>query len=62
MDIHKRFTFAVAKDEQGNKISKEKFDNSKDNFAKFLNNYPEYDTKIVMESTGVWEYIDKCVT
>lgn len=57
MDIHKRFTFAVAKDEQGNKISEEKFDNSKDNFAKFLSNYPEYDTKIVMESTGVWEYI-----
>jgi transposase len=57
MDIHKRFTFAVVKDEQGNKLYEEKFDNCKDNFAKFLTNYPGYDTKIVMESTGVWEYI-----
>ena len=57
MDIHKQFTFAVVKDEQGNEIAKEKFDNSRENFSKFLEIYPTDKTKIVMESTCVWEYI-----
>ena len=39
MDIHKQFTFAVVKDEQGKEIAKEKFDNSKENFSKFLDIY-----------------------
>ena len=34
MDIHKQFTFAVAKDEQGNELAKEKFDNSKETLLK----------------------------
>ena len=57
MDIHKRFTFAVVKDPDGNKISEDKFDNSKENFEKFLQPFRSEETKIVMESTGVWEYI-----
>ncbi len=57
MDIHKRFTFAVVKDEQGNEIARDKFDNSKDNFEIFLLPFKPEETKIVMESTGVWEYI-----
>ena len=57
MDIHKQFTVAVVKDEQGTEIAEEKFANSKNNFSEFLSNYPKYDTKIVIESTGVWEYI-----
>lgn len=57
MDIHKQFTVAVAKDEQGNKLIEEKFDNSKERFADFLKQFPNENTKIVMESTCVWEYI-----
>src|SRR3989338_9141350 len=57
MDIHKQFTFAVVKDEQGKEIAKEKFDNSKENFSIFLEIYYPDKTKIVIESTCVWEYI-----
>lgn len=57
MDIHKQFTFAVVKDEQGNKLGEEKFANSRENFGKFLEIYNPDNTKIVMESTCVWEYI-----
>ena len=57
MDVHKRFTYAVVKDEQGNKIKEDKFDNSKENFKNFLQIFAPEETKIVMESTGVWEYI-----
>lgn len=57
LDIHKRFTYGVIKDEQGSMLKKEKFDNSRDNFSSFLDGYNSDETKIVMESTGVWEYI-----
>lgn len=57
MDIHKKFTVAVAKDKEGNKLAEDKFENSKENFADFLKDFPAEETKIVMESTCVWEYI-----
>jgi transposase len=57
MDIHKQFTVAVVKDKDGNKIETEKFENSKDSFRKFLSPYSPAETKIVMESTSVWESI-----
>src|SRR3989344_6243727 len=57
MDVHKRFTYAVAKDEQGNEITRKRFDNDKYNFEIFLQPFKPEETKIVMESTGVWEYI-----
>ena len=57
MDVHKRFTYAVVKNEQGMELAKEKFDNAKANFESFLQPYKPEETKIVMESTGVWEYI-----
>lgn len=57
MDVHKRFTYAVVKDEHGNELAKERFDNSKENFSSFLINFAPEQTKIVMESTGVWQYI-----
>jgi transposase len=57
MDIHKQFTVAVAKDKDGNKLAEEKFDNSQDNFKMFLKNFVPEETKIVIESTSVWEYI-----
>lgn len=57
MDIHKAFTVAVAKDRDGNLIAKEKFDNSKSNFEAFLKDFVPEETKIVIESTSVWEYI-----
>ena len=57
MDIHKQFTVAVVKDEKGNEIDKEKFENSRENFSKFLERYYPKETKIVIESTCVWEYI-----
>lgn len=57
MDIHKQFTVAVAKDRDGNKLSEEKFENSKDNFEKFLKDFRSEETKIVIESTSIWGYI-----
>ena len=57
MDIHKQFTFAVVKDEQGNKLNENKFTNSEDNFGSFMQQYKPEETKIVIENTCVWEYI-----
>ena len=57
MDIHKQFTVAVVKDEQGNKLAEDKFENSEDNFGSFMQKYKPEETKIVIESTCVWEYI-----
>ncbi|MBI2632157.1 IS110 family transposase [Candidatus Pacearchaeota archaeon] len=57
MDVHKRFTYAVVKDEQGNDLAKERFDNNKANFESFLKPFAPEKTRVVMESTGVWEYV-----
>ena len=57
MDIHKHFTVAVVKDEQGNKLNEDKFTNSENNFNNFMQQYKPEETKIVIESTCVWEYI-----
>jgi transposase len=57
MDIHKQFTVAVAKDRDGNKLAEEKFENSKDNFKIFLEEFAPEETKIVIESTSIWGYI-----
>jgi len=57
MDIHKQFTVAVVKDEQGNKLNESKFTNSEINFGNFMQQYKPEETKIVIESTCVWEYI-----
>ncbi|MCX6747327.1 MAG: IS110 family transposase [Candidatus Pacearchaeota archaeon] len=57
MDIHKQTTTAVAKDIQGNILNEARFDNSKENFKSFLLEFKPEETKIVIESTCVWEYI-----
>jgi len=57
MDVHKRFTYAVVKDWQGNELAKQRFDNSEANFESFLKQFAPEQTKVVMESTGVWQYI-----
>ncbi|TAL60389.1 MAG: IS110 family transposase [Bacteroidetes bacterium] len=57
MDIHKQFTVAVVKDEQGNKLAQLKFINTEESFKNFLQDYKPEETKIVIESTCVWEYI-----
>lgn len=57
MDIHKAFTVAVVKDELGKVLAEDKFENDEFNFRKFLFNFPAKETKIVIESTCVWEYI-----
>lgn len=57
MDIHKLFTVAVAKDKEGNLLAEEKFDNHKCNFEKFLKEFGPEETKIVIESSSIWEYI-----
>ena len=57
MDVHKQFIVAVAKDKEGNKLAEDKFDNNKSNFEKFLSKFKPEETKIVIESTSVWEYI-----
>ena len=57
MDIHKQFTVAVVKDEQGNKLAEDKFANSENNFGSFMQRFKPEETKVVIESTCVWEYI-----
>jgi hypothetical protein len=49
MDIHKQFTVAVAKDRDGNKLAEEKFDNGKNEFQKFLQEFKPEETSIVIE-------------
>lgn len=57
LDIHKHFTFGVAKSEKGEELGRSKFDNSEKNFDVFLAQFKPEETLIVMESTGVWEFI-----
>lgn len=57
LDIHKKFSYGVIKDREGNILAEDKFDNEKEQFNKFLANSPATETKIVMESTVAWEWI-----
>lgn len=57
MDIHKQFTVAVVKDEKGNELANGKFSNNEEEFSSFLKNFLPEETKIVIESTSVWEHI-----
>ncbi len=57
MDIHKQFTVAIAKDKEGNKLAEDKFENNRNNFENFLKVFKPEETKIVIESTSVWEHI-----
>jgi len=57
LDIHKKFTLGVIKDKEGNLLNKSKFENTQENFDLFLKDCKPEETKIVMESTGVWEFI-----
>jgi len=57
LDIHKKFSYGVIKDEQGKELNRARFDNSEENFDSFLRDFRAEETKIVMESTGVWEYL-----
>lgn len=57
LDIHKRFTQGIIKDAEGNELKEDKFENNQENFDLFLKDCKPEETKIVMESTGVWEYI-----
>lgn len=57
LDVHKAFTFGVVKGEKGEVLNKAKFENSEENFDVFFKGFPPGEMKIVMESTGVWEYI-----
>lgn len=57
LDIHKKFSYGVIKDKEGNVLAEDKFDNCKEQLNQFLNNSSPTETKIVMESTSVWEWI-----
>ena len=57
LDIHKKFSYAVVKDKEGNILEENRFDNNKEQISQFLINSDPTETKIVMESTGVWEWI-----
>jgi len=57
LDIHKAFTYGVIEDKEGDVIKEEKFSNTNESFSKFLDVCNPENTKIVMESTGVWEFI-----
>src|SRR3990167_9106373 len=57
LDIHKQFIYAVVKDKEGNVLEENRFDNNKEQISQFLINSNPIETRIVMESTGVWEWI-----
>lgn len=57
LDIHKAFTYGIIEDAIGEVIKAERFSNTNENFSKFLEGTTPHETKIVMESTGVWEFI-----
>src|SRR3989344_5406070 len=57
LDVHKKFTYAVVKDDNGDMLAEDRFDNCEANFQKLLKPFAPDETKVVMESTGVWEYI-----
>lgn len=57
MDIHKKFTLAVAKDAEGKEIAQGKMKNSKEEMAQFLAPFNPEETSIVIESSSVWEHI-----
>lgn len=57
LDIHKAFTYGVIEDITGKVINEGKFTNTNENFSAFLDTCNPEETKIVMESTGVWEFI-----
>lgn len=57
MDIHKKFTLAVAKDAEGKEIAERRMANSKEEMAQFLAPFKPEETSIVIESSSVWEHI-----
>ena len=57
MDIHKKFTVAVAKDAQGNALAEGRFVNSGEAFTPFLTRFKPEETSIVIESSSVWGHI-----
>jgi len=57
MDIHKKFTYAVVKDEQGKQFTEDKLSNTLEEFAEFLSQFKPEETSIVIESSSVWEHI-----
>ena len=57
MDIHKKFTVAVAKDVEGKEIAQGKMKNCKEEMAQFLAPFKPEETSIVIESSSVWEHI-----
>jgi transposase len=57
LDVHKRFTYGIIKDRDGNILAENRFNNGEEQFNNFLESFHPTETKIVMESTGVWEWI-----
>jgi len=57
LDVHKHFTYGVIKSEKGDELNRSRFDNSELNFSSFLQGFKPEETLIVMESTGVWEFL-----
>src|SRR3989338_640454 len=57
MDIHKKNTYAVVKDEWGNKLAEDEMASSKEALARFLAPFQPSESSIVIESTYITEYI-----
>src|SRR3989338_7525529 len=57
MDIHKKNTYAVVKDELGNKLAEDEMASSKEALARFLAPFQTSESSIVIESTYITEYI-----
>lgn len=57
LDIHKAFTVGVIKTKDGKEVNKGKFQNTEENFKDFFRDFPSDKTKVVIESTCLWEHI-----
>ena len=57
LDIHKAFTVGVIKTKEGEEVNKGKFTNTEENFKGFFKDFPPNKTKVVIESTCLWEHI-----
>jgi len=57
LDIHKETTTGAIKDKEGEVLNKSRFENTEENFKEFFRDFPPDKTKVVIESTCLWEHI-----
>lgn len=57
LDIHKESTTGIIKTKDGEILNKGRFENTEENFDEFFKGFAPDKTKVVIESTCLWEHI-----